>query len=75
MLQLENLRHGFWRVRPGATAAAPVRRCRRRSRLLDHRDRPHTTVTACFATVVVQSRLLSFDVSLEEAAMDLGCRR
>src|SRR5207253_8889721 len=33
----------------------------------------HTTVTACFATVVVQSRLLSFDVSLEEAAMDLGC--
>src|SRR6266851_4291067 len=33
----------------------------------------HTTVTACFATVVVQSRLISFDVSLEEAAMDLGC--
>jgi putrescine transport system permease protein len=33
----------------------------------------HTTVTACFVTVVVQSRLLTFDVSLEEAAMDLGC--
>ena len=33
----------------------------------------HTTVTACFATVVVQSRLMSFDASLEEAAMDLGC--
>jgi putrescine transport system permease protein len=33
----------------------------------------HTTLTACFVTVVVQSRLLSFDRSLEEAAMDLGC--
>jgi putrescine transport system permease protein len=33
----------------------------------------HTTLTACFVTVVVQSRLLSFDSSLEEAAMDLGC--
>jgi putrescine transport system permease protein len=33
----------------------------------------HTTLTACFVTVVVQSRLLSFDTSLEEAAMDLGC--
>jgi putrescine transport system permease protein len=33
----------------------------------------HTTLTACFVTVVVQSRLLTFDVSLEEAAMDLGC--
>src|SRR6266436_4929212 len=33
----------------------------------------HTTLTACFVTVVVQSRLLSFDISLEEAAMDLGC--
>ena len=33
----------------------------------------HTTVTMCFVTVVVQSRLLSFDCSLEEAAMDLGC--
>src|SRR6266571_1925875 len=33
----------------------------------------HTTVTASFVTVVVQSRLISFDRSLEEAAMDLGC--
>src|SRR5438445_3264241 len=33
----------------------------------------HTTLTACFVTVVVQSRLISFDTSLEEAAMDLGC--
>ena len=33
----------------------------------------HTTLTACFVTVVVQGRLLSFDLSLEEAAMDLGC--
>ena len=33
----------------------------------------HTTVTLCFVTVIVQSRLLTFDRSLEEAAMDLGC--
>jgi putrescine transport system permease protein len=33
----------------------------------------HTTLTTCFVAVVVQSRLLSFDRSLEEAAMDLGC--
>jgi putrescine transport system permease protein len=33
----------------------------------------HTTLIMCFVTVVVQSRLLSFDTSLEEAAMDLGC--
>ena len=33
----------------------------------------HTTVTMCFVTVVVQSRLGSLDRSLEEAAMDLGC--
>jgi len=33
----------------------------------------HVTLTACFVTVVVQSRLLSFDTSLEEAAMNLGC--
>src|SRR5712671_2436254 len=33
----------------------------------------HTTLTACFVTIVVQSRLLSFDLSLEEAAQDLGC--
>jgi putrescine transport system permease protein len=33
----------------------------------------HTTLTMCFVTVVVHSRLLSFDMSLEEAAIDLGC--
>ncbi|MBV6486155.1 MAG: Inner membrane ABC transporter permease protein YdcV [Pseudorhodoplanes sp.] len=33
----------------------------------------HTTLTMCFVTVIVQSRLLDFDRSLEEAAMDLGC--
>jgi len=33
----------------------------------------HTTLTLCFVTVIVQSRLVSFDRSLEEAAMDLGC--
>ena len=33
----------------------------------------HTTLTMCFVTVVVQSRLGSLDKSLEEAAMDLGC--
>ncbi|HEY7665758.1 MAG TPA: ABC transporter permease subunit [Xanthobacteraceae bacterium] len=33
----------------------------------------HTTLTTCFVTVIVQSRLLTFDTSLEEAAMNLGC--
>ena len=33
----------------------------------------HTTVTLCYATVVIQARLTSFDQSLEEAARDLGC--
>jgi putrescine transport system permease protein len=33
----------------------------------------HTTLTMCFVTVVVQSRLATLDRSLEEAAMDLGC--
>jgi putrescine transport system permease protein len=33
----------------------------------------HTTLTMCFVTVIVQSRLASIDRSLEEAAMDLGC--
>jgi putrescine transport system permease protein len=33
----------------------------------------HTTLTMCFVTVIVQSRLATFDRSLEEAAMDLGC--
>jgi spermidine/putrescine transport system permease protein len=32
----------------------------------------HATFTTCFAAVVVQSRLVGFDRSLEEAAMDLG---
>lgn len=33
----------------------------------------HTTLTMCFVTVIVQSRLSGVDRSLEEAAMDLGC--
>jgi putrescine transport system permease protein len=33
----------------------------------------HITLTMCFVTVVVEARLLGFDMSLEEAAMDLGC--
>lgn len=32
----------------------------------------HTTFAMCFVSVVVSSRLVSFDQSLEEAAMDLG---
>ena len=32
----------------------------------------HITFTMCFVAVVVQSRLLTFDESVEEAAMDLG---
>jgi putrescine transport system permease protein len=32
----------------------------------------HTTFSMCFVTVVVQARLISFDRSLEEAALDLG---
>jgi putrescine transport system permease protein len=32
----------------------------------------HTTLTLCYATVVVQARLISFDEALEEAARDLG---
>ncbi len=32
----------------------------------------HITLTMCFVTVVVQSRLLSMDRSVEEAAQDLG---
>lgn len=32
----------------------------------------HTTLTMCFVTVIVQARLLDFDRTLEEAAMDLG---
>jgi putrescine transport system permease protein len=33
----------------------------------------HITFTMCFVAVVVQSRLASFDRSIEEAALDLGC--
>jgi putrescine transport system permease protein len=33
----------------------------------------HTTLTMCFVAVVVQARLVQFDHSLEEAAIDLGC--
>ncbi|GLK68597.1 ABC transporter permease subunit [Hansschlegelia plantiphila] len=33
----------------------------------------HITFSMCFVAVVVQSRLISFDRSLEEAALDLGC--
>ena len=33
----------------------------------------HITFTMCFVAVVVQSRLVTFDTSLEEAAQDLGC--
>jgi putrescine transport system permease protein len=32
----------------------------------------HTTMAMCFVTIIVQSRLVDFDLSLEEAAMDLG---
>jgi putrescine transport system permease protein len=32
----------------------------------------HTTLTMCFVTIVVQARLVAFDRSLEEAAVDLG---
>lgn len=34
----------------------------------------HTTFTMAYVTVIVQSRLASFDDSLEEAALDLGAR-
>ncbi|MFD1703281.1 ABC transporter permease subunit [Methylopila henanensis] len=33
----------------------------------------HVTFAMCFVAVVVQSRLVTFDRSLEEAALDLGC--
>jgi putrescine transport system permease protein len=33
----------------------------------------HITFSMCYVAVVVQSRLSSFDRSIEEAAMDLGC--
>ena len=33
----------------------------------------HTTFAMCYVSVVVTSRLVSFDQSLEDAALDLGC--
>ncbi len=33
----------------------------------------HITFSMCYVTVVVSSRLVTFDRSLEEAALDLGC--
>lgn len=33
----------------------------------------HTTFSMCYVSVVVSSRLMTFDQSLEEAALDLGC--
>lgn len=33
----------------------------------------HTTFSMCYVSVVVSSRLVSFDKALEEAALDLGC--
>ena len=33
----------------------------------------HTTFAMCYVSVVVSARLASFDRSLEEAALDLGC--
>ena len=33
----------------------------------------HVTFSLCYVAVVVQSRLITFDRSIEEAAMDLGC--
>ena len=33
----------------------------------------HTTFSMCYVSVVVSSRLVNFDSSLEEAALDLGC--
>ncbi len=34
---------------------------------------PHTPFSMCYVSVVVSSRLVTFDRSLEEAALDLGC--
>ncbi len=33
----------------------------------------HITFSTCFVAIVVQSRLVTFDRTLEEAALDLGC--
>ncbi|MDE1172112.1 MAG: ABC transporter permease subunit [Parvibaculaceae bacterium] len=34
----------------------------------------HTTFCMCYVAVIIQSRLIAMDISLEEAAMDLGSR-
>jgi putrescine transport system permease protein len=34
----------------------------------------HITFSMCYVAIVIQSRLSTFDRSLEEAAMDLGCK-
>ncbi len=33
----------------------------------------HITFSMCYVAIVVQSRLITFDLAIEEAAMDLGC--
>ena len=35
----------------------------------------HVTFSMCYSAVVVSSRLVTFDMALEEAAMDLGASR
>ncbi|MCB9957819.1 MAG: ABC transporter permease [Rhodospirillaceae bacterium] len=35
----------------------------------------HITFAMCYASVVISARLVSFDRSLEEAALDLGCNQ
>jgi putrescine transport system permease protein len=32
----------------------------------------HITMAMCFVTIIIEARLVDFDVNLEEAAMDLG---
>jgi putrescine transport system permease protein len=34
----------------------------------------HITFSMCYVAIVIQSRLSTFDRSLEEAALDLGCK-
>ena len=53
-------------------AAAALRRHRLRPRLPDGDASRTSPSRMCFVAVVVQSRLVTFDRSLEEAAMDLG---
>jgi len=56
----------------GLVAASPVRGAHAERGFLTVTI-AHTTLTMCFVTVVVQSRLHFARRSLEEAAMDLGC--